>query len=97
MDDAEDKEIVAPPTANSMKTFEKTDPIQDGNAAPEVIETIESCVTKQIIHDTLDTYYVPLEIYYTRIIIDKVRFSYLNRNELGSIWEYRHTPSQNQT
>jgi conserved oligomeric Golgi complex subunit 4 len=52
----------------------------DGNGAagetkvPPEFEAVEKSECKKLIEDLLDTYYTPLEVWYTRTIIDKVCF-----------------------
>lgn len=43
----------------------------DGEAVPEAVQAVESCATRQLMQDALDSYYTPLEIWYARTIIDK--------------------------
>jgi len=57
--------------SNANPVVEPKQAIEEKVAAPEMVEAVEACTTRQLIQDTLDTYYAPLEVWYTRTIIDK--------------------------
>lgn len=42
-------------------------------APPEELQSLEATASRQLIEELLSTYYTPLEVWYTRTIIDKVR------------------------
>lgn len=39
---------------------------------PEALQAIEASASRQLMEDTLNTYYVPMEVWYMRTIIEKV-------------------------
>lgn len=57
---------------SSTKAVESTSPAKDNDGISEAIRAVEESATLQLMQDTLDIYYVPLETWYTRTIIDKV-------------------------
>lgn len=72
-EDADDEKTVedVPPKSTIAAEFQQN--VQDVKDTDEVIKAVDSCATRQLIHDTLETYYIPLELWYARTIIDKVR------------------------
>ena len=62
-------------TTTSANALSEGKNIQNDDKSSEVIEAVEACATRQLMYDTLDTYYVSLEVWYTRTIIDKVCFN----------------------
>ncbi|EKM55831.1 uncharacterized protein PHACADRAFT_209352 [Phanerochaete carnosa HHB-10118-sp] len=54
-----------PPTARSQ-AFEPVD-----TGVSDALEAIEASSSRQLMEDTLSTYYVPMEVWYSRTIIDK--------------------------
>ncbi|KAI0086670.1 COG4-domain-containing protein [Irpex rosettiformis] len=75
-DDSEGRpteEPQAPQTAKSINTTFASEQDAPGSeaAAVEEIQAVETCATRRIMLNTLETYYVPLEVWYTRSSIDK--------------------------
>lgn len=63
---------MTPPSRSAMQSM-KPDNEQGETELPEVLQAVEAAASRQLFEDTLNTYYIPLEIWYTRTIIDKVR------------------------
>lgn len=40
---------------------------------PDALKTVEVSQSRQLMDETLTTYYAPMEVWYMRTIIDKVR------------------------
>ncbi|KAI0075820.1 COG4-domain-containing protein [Panus rudis PR-1116 ss-1] len=53
------------PSRAPSPTPEKSDEL------PEVLQAVESSTSRKLFEDLLSTYYIPLEVWYTRTIIDK--------------------------
>ena len=72
--DQEEPIAVTPVTAlKPSKTNGSPDaPHATGGGIAEVMEAIEASASRQLFESILDTYYVPLELWYTKTIIDKV-------------------------
>ncbi|KAI0340154.1 COG4-domain-containing protein [Trametopsis cervina] len=70
-EDADDEKTIedVPPKSTIAAEFQQN--VQDVKDTDEVIKAVDSCATRQLIHDTLETYYIPLELWYARTIIDK--------------------------
>ena len=61
-----------PQTAKSTRTtFDTKQADQDDDQIPAAIGAVEACATRQLMQDTLETYYVPLEVWYMRTSVDK--------------------------
>lgn len=45
----------------------------------EALEAVEVSSSRQLMEDTLSTYYLPMELWYTRTIIDKVGLIQVHR------------------
>ncbi|KAI0811103.1 COG4-domain-containing protein [Irpex lacteus] len=67
------EESAVPQTAKSTRTSFDTRQVakSDDDKTAEAIAAVESCATRQLMHDTLETYYIPLEVWYTRSSVDK--------------------------
>jgi len=46
---------------------------------PEEFQIIESSQSRELFQTLLETYYIPLEVWYTRIIVDKVISQFISR------------------
>ncbi|KAI0693895.1 COG4-domain-containing protein [Cytidiella melzeri] len=60
-----------PSLSTDTAAAELKQPAEDGKGTSEAIEAVEKCATRQLLQDALGTYYVPLEVWYARTIIDK--------------------------
>ena len=78
MQDSEDDEEVQsndrsrpqtpqPPPTGRSQAFEP-----ENAGVADALQAIEASSSRQLMEDTLNTYYVPMEVWYTRTIIDKV-------------------------
>ncbi|KAJ3558060.1 hypothetical protein NM688_g1138 [Phlebia brevispora] len=63
--------IPATPQKPSKTNGSSDTPYATGGGIAEVMEAIEASASRQLFERILDTYYVPLELWYTRTIIDK--------------------------
>ncbi|PSR75118.1 hypothetical protein PHLCEN_2v9303 [Hermanssonia centrifuga] len=66
-EDVEDQEHISPP-AKEHRDGGSADQPQE---LPEVLKTVESSASRRVFDDALTTYYIPLEVWYLRAIIDK--------------------------
>lgn len=91
------EELIPPSTAKSISAaaMESKQSAKDDEAKPEAIEAIEACATRQLMQETLETYYIPLEVWYTRTIVDKVHSHHLHTCYCLTC-QCRPTASQNQ-
>lgn len=73
-----------PPSGRALDPRAST---QDDEEEPEAIRAVEACATRQLMQDTLNSYYFPLEIWYTRTIIDKVFLRRLHSCLVNDRWQ----------
>ncbi|CCM06080.1 uncharacterized protein FIBRA_08327 [Fibroporia radiculosa] len=69
--DSEDDEEDRPPASPRPKPERNQKVDEDAGTLPGGIQAVESCASRQLMEDMLTNYYVPLETWYTRTIIDK--------------------------
>ncbi|CAL1703811.1 unnamed protein product [Somion occarium] len=66
-DNTADAEFAPPPSRSKESLPNEASP----DSLPEVLQAVESSSSRRLFEDLLTTYYVPLEVWYTRTIIDK--------------------------
>ena len=60
------------PVPKSAKTLPPAVVQDENDELAEVMQAVDASASRKLFEHILDTYYVPLELWYTRTIIDKV-------------------------
>ncbi|KAH9951407.1 COG4-domain-containing protein [Amylocystis lapponica] len=60
-----------PPNGDTSRKFHQAKSPDVTSSALEGLQVIEACASRQLFEDMLETYYIPLEVWYARTIINK--------------------------
>lgn len=71
----EDERASSGEASRSNQASLRPDRVNPSDSSLQELQVLETCASRQLFEDMLSTFYIPMEVWYARTIINKVSFA----------------------